>query len=241
MKKRLLLTPVLAGASVLAQPAMAGTEFDELQNLAQGQFRELAEQLGSATSYKAVAPAEPLGLLGFDIALEVTATKLDEELFEEAAGSDWDLAFLPLPKVHAHKGLPFNFDVGAFYSAAPDTDIRLMGAELRYAILEGGVAMPALAIRAAYSTLQGLDELDLTNKSIELTVSKGFAMLTPYAGIGQVRTNADAVNEPNLQEEEVDQTKLFAGLNINLGINLGLEADVTGDQATYSVKTGFRF
>ncbi|MDO6459953.1 hypothetical protein Q4485_04540 [Granulosicoccaceae sp. 1_MG-2023] len=239
--KKIALVPVLAGATLLAGPAFAGTEFDELQNLAQDQFRDLTEQLGSATSYKAVAPAEPLGTLGFDVSLEVTATELDQDLFEEAAGSDWDFGYLPLPKLHLHKGLPYNLDVAAFYAAAPGTDIRLLGAELRYAILEGGITTPAVAIRAAYTTLQGLDELELDNKSIELTISKGFAMLTPYAGIGHVRTNADAVEEPNLSEEEVDQTKYFAGLNINMGMNLGLEADMTGDQATYSIKTGFRF
>lgn len=43
---------------------------------------------------------------------------------------------LPVARLHAQKGLPFKFDVGAFLSTAPDSNIRLFGAELRYAFLE---------------------------------------------------------------------------------------------------------
>jgi hypothetical protein len=71
-------------------------------------------------------------------------------------------------------------------------------------------------------------------------VSKGFAMITPYAGIGRIHTESEAVDIP-LDKESFDSTKLFAGFNLNLGINLGFEADTTGGIASYSLKTGLRF
>ena len=40
-------------------------------------------------------------------------------------------------------------EIGAFYSAIPGTGAKLLGGEVRYAILEGGVASPAVAIRGA--------------------------------------------------------------------------------------------
>src|SRR5687768_17495228 len=43
----------------------------------QGDFRVLSEDLGAALSYKPIAPGEPLGLLGIDIGLELSATELE--------------------------------------------------------------------------------------------------------------------------------------------------------------------
>ncbi|HBR96035.1 MAG TPA: hypothetical protein DD979_01490 [Gammaproteobacteria bacterium] len=222
-------------------PLLADNDFDNLRDLAQDDFRTLSEDLAAATSYKAVSPAEPLGLLGFDIGLELTATKLDKDIFEDASAGDWDLGYLPLPKVHAHKGLPFNVDVGAFYAGAPGTDISLIGGEIRYSLLEGSIISPALAFRLTYSRLEGVDELELENTGIEVSISKGFAMLTPYAGVGSIRTTSEAVDVDELDEETFSSTKLFAGLNVNLGMNLGFEADVTGGVPSYSLKASLRF
>ena len=229
--------------SILISPLMvqADNDFDNLSTLQQSKFHDLSETLGAASSYKSVSPSEPLGITGFDIAIELSATELDKDLFEEASGSSWKLDYLPMPKIHLHKGLPFGLDVGAFLSGAPGTDIRLMGAELRYAFVSGNMLLPAVAVRMTYSLLDGVDELDLSNKGIELTVSKGFTILTPYAGIGKIRTESEAVDVAELDKETINSTKMFAGLNINLGFNLGLEVDVTGGIKTYSVKTGFRF
>ncbi len=240
MKKQLISGMCLA---MVAAPTalMAGNNFEDLADIDQEQFDDVTEYLGAATSYKAVSPAEPLGLAGFDVALELTATKLDKELFDEVADGDWDLSYLPLPKLHVHKGLPFGVDIGAFLSAVPETDIRVFGGEVRYAILEGSTVTPALAIRATYSRLEGEDELELDNKGIELTVSKGFVMATPYAAIGMVRTVGEAVEEDGLNKAIIDSTKMVVGVNLNLGMNFGLEADRTGDVTSFSVKTGLRF
>ncbi|MGV6857704.1 MAG: hypothetical protein ACWA5X_01910 [bacterium] len=230
-------------ALILAAPALslAANDFNSLQALNQSQFKTLAENLGAVTSYKGVAPAEPLGVTGFDLGVEITATEIDKDLFDLASSGGWDLSTIPVPKLHAHKGLPFNLDVGAFLATAPDTDFRLFGAELRYAFLEGGVTTPAVAGRLTYSTMTGVDELELSNTGVELSISKGFLMLTPYAGIGKVFTTAKAVDVNTLDEESVTLDKVFAGVNINLGANLDLEVDKTGDYATYSAKLGFRF
>lgn len=235
LRKSLLV--VLISASPLVH---AGADFDNLESLAQSQFRGIAEDLGAALSYKALAPAEPLGITGFDIGVEVTATKLQStEAWESASGDN--LSYLPLPKLHAHKGLPFNIDVGAFVAMVPGSDIQLVGGELRYSFVSGNVAVPAVAVRVAHTRLLGVDELDFKSTSIEATVSKGFAMLTPYGGIGRVMSTSTP-NVGSLQEEDVDLTRVFAGLNFNMGLaNLAFEADKTGDAATFGAKLGFRF
>ena len=219
----------------------AGNDLDSIQDLAQDQFRILAENLVAATSYKALAPAEPLGILGFDVGVELTTTDLNKDIFEIASAANWDYSFLPLAKLHAHKGLPFNLDVGAFYTSVPDTDIKVFGAELRYALLEGSIATPAVAVRLSYSKMDGIDQLELDNKGIDISISKGFVMLTPYAGVGRVFSTVKPVGIDLLKTEDIEEAKVFAGININLGINLAFEVDRTAGINSYSAKVGLRF
>lgn len=214
--------------------------FDTLDLLTQDQFRTLSENVAAAASYRGMVPAEPLGLVGFDVALALSSTTLDEDIFDLAIDGGYDLGQFVVPRLYLHKGLPFNIDIGATLTTVADTDIKLIGAELRYALLEGSVTTPAVAIRLAYSSLEGLDELSMSSAGAEMLISKGFLNFTPFAGAGVVRSTSKT-NVASLDEEEFDQKRVFAGINVNLGINLGLEVDRTGDYTTYSARVGFRF
>jgi hypothetical protein len=108
----------LAALSVLATaPSARAADFTDVGDLAQGEFRDLARDLGAAFSYKGVTPATPLGTLGFDIGIEVTQTQLEHSRLFALAGSD-DHSSLLVPKVHIHKGLPASFDGSICWSAA---------------------------------------------------------------------------------------------------------------------------
>lgn len=240
MKKLLPLSCLLALA---AQPAFAANNLTNVGALGQSSFRALSEDLGSALSYKPITPAEPLGVTGFDLGIEVTSTKMtkSEQAWKTATNSTSGLGTLYVPKLHVSKGLPFNIDIGAFYSAIPTTNIKLTGYELRYAPLPGGVATPAVAVRASYTKLGGVDQMDFSTKGLDVSISKGFAMFTPYAGVGQVWVNSKAT-VGTLAAENFTQSKVFAGININLGLtNIALEGDKTGGTSSYGMKLGFRW
>lgn len=237
--KKLVATGILCA---LAGGAQAASNIDQINLLAQTEFRNLSEDLGSALSYKAVAPAEPLGIVGFDVGIEVSATSLQNKSAFNAACSGCDISTLYIPKLHAHKGLPLNLDVGVVYTSVPNSNIKLTGVELRYAFIEGGVAVPAVAVRGTYTKLGGVDQLDFSTTGLELTVSKGFAMLTPYAGVGNEWITSTPSASTDLAEEKFTQTKLYVGANLNLGLlNIDLEADKTGGAQTVSAKLGLRF
>ncbi len=242
MIKRLL---PLAALAFLAQPALAASNITTLQGVSQADFRNLSEDLGAALSYKAVTPAAPLGITGFDMGVEVTQTSMAKSaaLWNQiTGGSSGTVNYLYVPKLVIAKGLPFGIDIGGFYSRIPTTNISLYGVELRYAILPGSVATPAVAIRGAMTKLNGVSVLSLDTKSIDLSISKGFAMLTPYAGIGEVWTNSTPNGVPNLSGESFGQNKLFLGANLNLMVtNLAVEFDKTGASRSLSAKLGFRF
>ncbi len=231
---------VLAIALGIAQPAMAGSI--NIGGLSGGQasFRAVSEDLGSALSYKGVEPAAALGITGFDVGLEVTQTSLaktNAALWNSMGVSN--ISNLYVPKLEIAKGLPLDIDVAGFVSTVPTTGIKLYGGELRWAFMPGSIAMPAVAVRGSLTKLSGVSDLSLNTKGLDISISKGFAMLTPYAGIGKVWTSSSS---SSFASESFSQNKLFAGANLNLGLtNLAAEYDKTGSAKSISVKLGFRF
>lgn len=232
--KRILLAVALAAAL----PAAA--DFSTVSTLAQGEFRRLSEDLGAAFSYKGVTPATPLGLTGFDIGVEVTTTRLENSSLFRLAGAGGPSSVV-IPKLHAHKGLWGGFDIGAFLGGASDIDATLYGAELRYAILDDGIATPAVGVRLSGSRATGLGSLRVATAALDFMVSKKFAVITPYAGAGTVRV-VSSVRGSALGEESFNKSRVFAGVNLNLlAANLALEAEKMGDNTSLSAKLGFRF
>lgn len=239
LKNTLSLKLVAALFLTVTLPAYADNNFDHLQNLSQTEFGLLAKDFTAAASYKAVAPGAPLGITGFDLGVEVGATQLANSTVWKKAGSD--ISSVYLPKIHVHKGLPFDIDIGASLAATPNSDIKLVGFEARYAILAGSIATPSVSVRAATTRLSGVTQLDLNTQSLELTASKGFLLFTPYVGVGRVWGSVTP-HVLSLNKVSTTANKLFAGLNANFGlINLLGEVDRTGDNDTVSVKVGFRW
>jgi hypothetical protein len=215
--------------------------------LTQSLFHDLSEQIGLALAYYPLAPAEPLGLLGFDIGVEVTATDIDEdEQFWTDVTSDLP-SYLTLPKLHAQKGLPFGIDLGLVYTQVPSSNIGMWGGEVKWAILKGTVATPALALRGSYTTLFGVDTLDVSTFGADLSISKGFGPFTPYAGIGQIaiNTSTDATSSapgtPQLQDESISATHGFIGAKLSfLMLSLVAEADFAAIP-TYGLRLNLSF
>jgi hypothetical protein len=169
---------------VVSSSAFAG-DIDQLQTLLQAEFQNISKDLTGALSYKAVQPAEAMGITGFDVGIELGVTEMKHSsVWQKASGSDTN--WMPIPKLHISKGLPFDVNIGGFYTQVPGSNIKLWGAEASYAILAGSTLSPALAVRGAYTKLSGVSQLDFETKSLDLSISKGFAMFTPFAGVGHV-------------------------------------------------------
>jgi len=230
----------LAPLALAATLPLHAADFPFIQSVTQSEFRGISEDLGAAFSYKGVTPATPLGALGFDVGVEVTDTKLENSSFFRRAGAD-DNSHLLIPKVHVHKGLFGGLDIGAFVGGASEISATLYGAELRYALLDDGLATPAMGVRLSGTKASGLGDLDVATGALDLTVSKKFTAITPYAGAGIVHVQSRVRGSP-LAEERFNKGRVFAGVNVNLlAANLAFEAEKMGDNTSLSAKVGLRF
>jgi hypothetical protein len=221
--------------------------------LTQDEFKDLSNDAVAALSYKNTAPAAPLGIAGFDIGIEGTYVEISTENnnYWDKAFSDDPPSMLVIPKIRARKGLPVGIDIGAMYAGDPGSNIKLYGAEVSYAFLEGSVATPALGVRGTYTKLSGVDDLDFQTAGIDISISKGFAIITPYAGAGMVYFDSKA--KGNLQslstlagsplgEEKMWQPRYFAGLEISPIPLFGVTVEVEYlNSPVYSLKLALSF
>ncbi len=237
----LIRPALLASAMVLSTFTAHAADINPLL-LTQAEFKLLSEDLGSVVSFKPLIPAEAMGITGFDVGIAVTGTQLQNRpVWEKAAAGSSVPSTMAVPMLRVHKGLPFNIDIGASYAKVPSTNIQITGGELRWAFVPGGVATPALAVRASVSSLSGVDRLKLRTTGVDLSISKGFAFFTPYVGAGTVRVKSTP-DGAGLASESFSQSKVFGGVNLNFGlVNVVFEADKTGQAASYGVKFGLRF
>jgi hypothetical protein len=221
--KRIVLTLLV---TLLATGTAFAAKYD--LNFAAGfandQFKSFAREAGAMAAYRGVAPAEPQGLTGFDIGVEASFVDIDSSVWNEVLTETTDPpSYLVVPRLHLRKGLPFNIDVGAMYAQVPDSNITLWGGELQVALLEGTTATPALALRGSYSSLEGVDDLDLQTYAADAVLSKGFLMFTPYIGAGVVQIEAEyAGNDPtlqaNLQDQSLTEARYFAGVQASMAL-----------------------
>jgi len=224
-------------------PVFAGNDISLPSTFTQSQFDDLSRELGLAISYVPLSPAAPLGLLGFDIGIEGTAAHIDNnQLFWTEAIGKTPPSYLAFPKIHAQKGLPFGFDVGLVYAKAPGTNIGLVGGELKWAILKGGIASPAIAIRGDYTKLTGVSDIEMEDYGADISISKGFGFITPYAGYGVVWISSkDKSNVVTLNNFNSNESKGFVGVKFSFFImSLVGEADFS-KVPSYSGRLNFSF
>jgi hypothetical protein len=167
-------------------------------------FRSLTSELGIVFAPRNLMPADTLGYSGFQFTAELSFTSINndqkfwcatEESNNCAPSSDMTYkksSVMQTIGIFARKGMWFplpSFEIGG--GAVHILSSRLWSAQAyaKFAVQEGfqGWPVPSIAVRGAVSRLLGIEQLDLTDVSLDISVSKRFAVqgtfsLAPYAG-----------------------------------------------------------
>lgn len=229
-------------ATLLAAPLAQAADFNAIGTLTQAEFRALSEDIGSAIAHKGMIPSEGLGITGFDIGASIGATEVaHRDVLRKAAGGASMPKAVPMASVRIVKGLPFDIDIGVVQTSLYDTDVRATGGEIRWAFVPGSTVLPAVALRVSGSKLSGVQQLEMRTLGADLSISKGFLFLTPYAGVGAVETKSRAPGT-TLRDESFRQDRVFAGVNLALvPLAINVEADRTGEATSYNIKFAIRW
>ncbi len=226
-------------------PMVAGAldaEFDlDGNQVNQEDFESMAEDITAVLNYKALGPAEPLGLVGFGIGAFASYVATEDDGPWRRVTND-SVDEIGMVGIAAQKGLPLGLDVGLSYAYIPGADADVIGGEVRYALLDGGLAQPAVALRGTYTVLTGVDDFDFDAYGLDISISKGFGPLTPYAGAGYVWSRYE-IDESvqGLQDTDVDESRIFIGLRLSLLFGITPEYERIGDRDVFNLRAGFTF
>lgn len=219
----------------------------------QDAFKGLTTELGLMFAPRPLAPAETPGHAGFDLGLDYTLNFIHSKNAYWADTTERGLITRSMPPVlhtlglRARKGLPFSFEIGAGGSYLFESHMYAVGADIKWALNEGFVWLPDLALDAGVNRLLGNDQIDLTMASFGAMLSKTFGLfgvmrLSPYLGYNYVMINAaSAVIDPDPSSAD-DIGGNFAFEQISLlgnayhravaGVRLGsfiFDLDIEGD------------
>lgn len=212
--------------------------------MSQVQFSNFAREMGTAMWFSPGALAESLGVTGFDISADLALVDISNgsDYWKNMTFGNPD-SFLTTTRIHVQKGLPFGVDVGMMWSKAMDTNASSWGVEAKYALIEGSTAVPAVVLRASYSKLSGVDDLNMNTKSVGLMASKGFLVFTPYGGVSLVRVHASpSIEGTGLTGVNETITQVYGGIQFSPFPFMVVNGEVSkGEVVQYALKAGIRF
>jgi hypothetical protein len=210
----------------------------------QGDFEAFNRRFSSDAYFYPRHSASPLGLLGFEVYADATYDDaFDDQSFNATAvNGSYTGGFLSVGRVGVRKGLPGGVDLGVAYGKTLNGDLKMVSAELQYAILHGGLLEPALSVRITGTRTVNVTAYDLNQYGADVLLSKGFTVLTPYVGVGFIRGKGrlDRGILPSFDDTETHAVA-FAGVTLNLllpKINFEVEKGVAVQAA---VRVGFGF
>lgn len=225
-------------------------EFNTLHNdnmiqfgtLIDSQFKKFSNRISERQKQNALAPneAEAADSLKFDVNFEVTSAKIEKNSMLEDYSTSESPDTLYIPKFQFTTELSANWNMGAFYSSVPDSNIQMFGGELHYSLFQQHDTLPALSVRGTYTELTGIENTFVTSKGLELAVSRGFNNITPYAGFST--TWLDGEYQLAGYTETQLQNKYFLGMQFSLGMfTFAAETEQNGEHSSTNAKFGVRF
>ncbi len=179
-------------------------------------YETVVRELGTAIANKPLAPAETLGISGFQLAFTQSVAFLDAFTDSESNPAPWERVHpdadpshvMWMPGVGVRKGLPLSLEVGANLSYIAFSRQAVVGGYGRWGLVEGYRKLPDLTLQLGYSGYIGNDELELGvmdgTMSVGYTVPFGRKVginegsFSPYGGVGMLWINA----RPQMSTEE---------------------------------------
>jgi hypothetical protein len=224
--------------------APAQASFSVSPRATRGDFEAFHRRFSSDAYFYPRHSAAPLGLIGFEVYADATyEDKFDDQSFNRTAvDGDYTGGFLSVARVGARKGLPGGVDLGLAYGKTLNGDVKLISAEIQYAILHGGLLEPALSVRVTGTRTVNAAAYELNQYGADVLLSKGFTVLTPYIGVGFIRSQGKLSRGLlGTFEDTETQGVAFAGVTLNLllpKINFEVEK---GEAVQAAVRVGFGF
>jgi hypothetical protein len=223
------------GAVALAaaiMPAVAGAQdFTLRPGYTQEQLEALAGEVGSDLRFRQLGDTMTLGRGNVDLSVQFAETRLDD------SRGAWNHT-----RVVARVGVNDRVDIGAWGGLNPNSDYGLVGVDTKILLLREGWSPVSIAVRPSLTSLVGPSDVWIGTTSVDLSVSRAFGPLSPYAGVAARSSIAfERTADVDLDPADAGGTSSFAGVAYRWR-SLSLAGEVeNGENVSYGFRIGTRF
>jgi hypothetical protein len=233
------LVAILAPAPARAQQSGTGGTapsvnhiIDLRPELTKGEFAEFTAELGSALRFRQLGDARTLARGDVDVSVEFASAAIDT--------ANRSVSF---PRIVGRFGVSDRVDIGAWGGLNTSANYGLVGGDAKIVLLRGGPARPVtLSIRPSLTTLVGPSEVFAASASIDLTVSRAFGAVSPYAGVATTASAAmERSTEVDLDPATAEGSVAYAGLSYHWRTVVMSAEMEKGTQVSYAFRLGTRF
>ncbi len=220
----LLLFLIPHSAHALALP-FDPSQFSDLNSLVSPEIvKSVVKTVGFSLDHRPYEPATPLGTqVGLSLGFELTLLKLPDDLgpaLNKAGplgGNVTLVPFLPVPKLHFHKGIGQYVNLG--FSFIGYRGFLLYGGDLQVTVYYPSEG-PTYAVRFCYAKSK-LGFAKTQTLTPQLLVSKKVAFADPYLGVGYQYTTGSInvpISLPDGSEFEIQGSQKATAFNAFLGV-----------------------
>ncbi len=186
-------------------------------------FRLLTSELALALTPRTLHTGETLGMSGFEVGVDVTFVNFNVRrdywqgvTERERRGGGTPNGTQTVTGFHFRKGLPFSFELDGHVNYLVSSSMFMVGGGLRYSFLEGYKWVPNISARAGVARLLAAEEIDMTNVTLDVALSKTFALagimtITPILGWGMIFVHANSTVLDATPLDQSDNTSMASG------------------------------
>lgn len=223
--------------------------FDLHPELTARQFRQFAAEGGQLLRFRQTAAADTLGAGTFDVSVGYAYFFLDD------AKGAWNNTFshpqsdhylgqqLGVPYLALRVGLTDAVDGEVFGTVNVPSNYGFTGVASKIRLIDEEHGAPvSVAVRPSLSVLVGPSEVQAWNLSADLSVSRRFGGLAPFAGVTLSSTLAvESSDDTDVGNQLALRPLAFAGVDYHWKfVSVGAQAEIS-DVAALALRLGGRF
>jgi len=223
--------------------------FDLHPELTARQFRQFAAEGGQLARFRQTSGADTLGAGTFDVSLGYAYFFLDD------AKGTWNNTMshpqsdhylgqeLGIPYLTLRVGLTDDVDGEIYGTLNPGSNYGLVGVASKIRLLEQDERVPvSVALRPSMSALLGPSEVSVWNLAADLSVSRSFHGIAPFAGVALSSSLAvDNSDDTDAGNQLAVRPVAFGGVDFNWKfVSVGAQAEFS-DVPALALRAGGRF
>ncbi len=226
-------------------------------------FKGLSRDYGLVLAPTLLAPAETMGINGFQFDFQVNVTQIDNTQIYWPLGIEDGQAppALVTTRLGVRKGLPYSLEVGMNATYLMESELWGLGGMVKWAINESVNDFPIdVAVRGSINRVVGSTQLDLTVVGMDVVVGHDFGLggvlnLSPYFAYSPVWiiTRSGVIDATPGKNDDPESSFVFGeerqlvnryalGFRFILGtFNFTIESVLAGDLVSYNSNIGVSF